>query len=133
MTAYLLDTDICIYWLNGVSSVRQKLQAVGVTQTAISIITLAELNFGAYRSAKVPENMARIDSMVQQIIVLQLTVVAAKIFGQLKADFRAQGQPLPDLDLLIASTALAENRCLVTNNNRHYSRVPSLTLENWLA
>ena len=41
------------------------------------------------------------------------------------------GQPLPDFDLLIASVALVENRILVTNNTRHYQRIPDLQLENW--
>lgn len=61
--SYLLDTDMCIYWLNG----------------------------------------------------------------------RQSGQPLPDFDLLIASAALVENSVLVTNNTRHYQRIPDLQLENWVS
>ena len=67
----------------------------------------------------------------QQLSVLPLSDSALKTFGQIKADLRKQGQPLADFDLLIASTALAAGRTLVTNNLRHYTRISGLQLENW--
>jgi tRNA(fMet)-specific endonuclease VapC len=60
-------------------------------------------------------------------------VVILKRFGELKAQLRQTGKPLPDFDLLIASTALAEDRVLVTNNTRHYQRIMDLQLENWIS
>lgn len=128
---HLLDTDTCIYWLNGVEPVRKQLEAVGMGNVAISVITAAELYFGAYNSARVAENLARAETFVKQMTALPLSDTALKVFGQLKADLRRQGRPVADFDLLIASTALAENRILVTNNTRHYQRIPELQLENW--
>jgi len=130
---YLLDTDTCIFWLKGVASLRERMDAVGIEQVAISKITLAELYFGAHNSAKIEDNLARAETLAHHIAVLPLNDAALKIFGRVKAELRRQGQPLPDFDLLIASTALAEELILVTNNTRHYTRIPGLQLENWMS
>lgn len=131
--SYLLDTDMCIYWLNGWQSVKDKLLTAGWVQVAISVITQAELYYGAYNSSRVTENLKRADDFVKQLPILPLHESTLKRFGALKAQLRQSGQPLPDFDLLIASAALVENRVLVTNNTRHYQRIPDLQLENWVS
>lgn len=130
--SYLLDTDTCIYWLKGSQPVSQRIQSIGVHQIAISAITAAELYFGAYNSIRVEPNLVRAETFMNQLAVLPLTRSTLKIFGQLKAELRKQGQPLADFDLLIASTALISKRTLVTNNLRHYTRIPDLKVENWI-
>jgi len=131
--SYLFDTDMCIYWLNGRQSVKDKLLAAGWEQVAISVITQAELYYGAYNSSRVAENLKRTDDFVKQLPILSLREATLKRFGALKAQLRQLGQPLPDFDLLIASIALEVNRILVTNNTRHYQRIPDLQLENWVS
>lgn len=57
---------------------------------------------------------------------------STEIFGMLKAhQLERQGEPLSDLDLIIAACALSHNLILVTNNMKHFSRIPGLKLENW--
>jgi tRNA(fMet)-specific endonuclease VapC len=129
---YLLDTDTCIYWLNGQSSVRERLLAIGWDQIAVSVITQAELYYGAFKSSQIESNLARIDTLVNYLEVLPLSEAVLKRFGALKVDLRRAGHPLPDFDLLIASATLATDRTLVTNNTRHYERIPDLQLDNWL-
>jgi tRNA(fMet)-specific endonuclease VapC len=131
--SYLLDTDMCIYWLNGQQSVKEKLLIAGWDQVAISVITQAELYYGAYNSSQITTNLNRVDDFVRQLSIFPLGEMALKRFGELKAHLRQTGQPLPDFDLLIASVALIENRVLVTNNTRHYRRIPNLILENWIS
>lgn len=130
--SYLLDTDTCVYWLKGRPAIRERLLIIGLDQVAISVITVAELYYGAYNSARVNENLARAQAFARQIAVLPLDDATLVVFGRLKAEFRRQGQPPADFDLLIAASALAQGRILVTNNVRHYARIPSLQLENWL-
>lgn len=129
---YLLDTDTCIYWLNGRQQVREKLLEVGWNNAAICAITAAELYYGAYNSNRVTENLARAELFVQNLPVLPLSDGALRRFGQLKSELRKMGQPVADFDLLIASVALSENLVLVTNNIRHYERIPELQLDNWI-
>ena len=129
---YLLDTDTCIYWLRNRQSVRERVREVGWNQITICVITVAELYYGAYNSDRVTENLARAEFFIQQLPVLPLSNNALRRFGKLKAELRKAGQPLADFDLLIASIALAEGYVLVTNNTRHYDRIPELQLENWI-
>lgn len=131
--SYLLDTDTCIYWLNGRSSVKDKLLAAGWDQIAISVVTQAELYYGAYNSSRVTENLKRADDFIRQLPIVALHEAVLKQFGALKAELRQSGQLLPDFDLLIGSVAVVEERILVTNNTRHYQRIPDLKLENWLS
>jgi tRNA(fMet)-specific endonuclease VapC len=130
---YLLDTDTCIYWLNKRQSVKDKLLAAGWSRTAICSITVAELYYGAYNSSRVAENLRIVELFARQLHVVPLYDNVLRRFGEIKAELRKKGQPLPDFDLLIASVALAENRVLVTNNIRHYERITGLRVENWVS
>ena len=124
---------MCIYWLKGRQSVKDRLLSAGWDQVAISVITQAELYYGAYNSNRIEQDLRRADDFINQLPLLSLREATLKRFGQLKAQLRQLGQPLPDFDLLIASVALVEDKILVTNNTRHYKRVPDLQLENWVA
>lgn len=128
---YLLDTDTCIYWLNGRQPVREKFLAVGSGEVGICVITAAELYYGAYNSNRVSENLANAEDFIQNLSVVPLTDPALRKYGELKAELRRIGQTIAEFDLLIASVAVAENYTLVTNNTRHYERVNGLKLENW--
>ncbi len=129
---YLLDTDICIYWLKGRQTVRAKLLAVGWDEVCICVITTAELYYGAYNSNRVSENLGNAEDFIQKLPVVPLTDPAMRKYGELKAELRRIGQTIAEFDLLIASVALAENYTLVTKNTRHYERINGLKLENWI-
>ncbi|MGI0491476.1 type II toxin-antitoxin system VapC family toxin [Alkalinema pantanalense CENA528] len=131
MTMYLLDTDICIYWLKGRPEVREQIMTVGLANLAISSITVAELYYGAYNSNRIEQNLDRATQFINEIVVIAPTLSTLQKFGELKANLRRMGQTVADFDLLIASVALSEQRTLVTNNTRHYQRIPNLSLANW--
>lgn len=116
MIEYVLDTDICIYWLNGNPSVREKVirQSRGVL--AITMIAYAELKFGAYNSGRVAKNLENIGNFVKGVSVLPLTHESADLFGSLKADLRAKGEIIGDFDILIAAITRHFGATLVTNN-----------------
>ncbi len=58
---YLLDTNTCVYLLNGNESLKKKVREIGVYSLSVSHCVLAELYFGAYRSKKIEENLKRIE------------------------------------------------------------------------
>ena len=128
---YLLDTDTIIYTLKGDPKVQEKLRLHANDPIRISIITLMELYYGAYKSRHVEANLARIRTLEQTLDILPAGPENAGIFGMLKARLESEGTRLDDFDLIIASTALTHNLVLVTNNEKHFQRIDGLRLENW--
>jgi len=128
----MMDTNICVYLLNGNAALSHKASEIGVLSLSISTSVLAELYFGAYNSARVSQNLQRIEIFKKHLTILPDSEQAAEIFGQIKANLKSKGEMIEDFDILIASIALANHRVLVTNNMSHFERVEGLKLENWL-
>lgn len=129
---YVLDTDTCIYWLKGEERIRKKVEQVRADSLRTTIITLAELKYGAYYSLKVIENLESISKFLKKVKVLSLDYDATERFGKIKAELRRSGQVIQDFDLLIASITLSNAGVLVTNNVEHFKRISDLKYENWL-
>ena len=110
---------------------RKRLASAGLDSIAVSVLTLAELRYGADCSARPIENHQALDNFISTIAVLGVDFETAKLFGEIKAHLRKQGALVEDIDLLIAATAQSYNLALVTNNSQHFGRVPGLRLENW--
>lgn len=128
---FLLDTDTCVFWLRGRPTVQARVAVVGLEALSISVITLAELHYGADCSAQPDANHRAIDDFVSGVAVMAVDANIARVFGEIKAGLRRQGNLIEDFDLLLAATALANGLTLVTNNMAHFERVPGLTLSNW--
>jgi len=132
MSRYILDTDICIYWLKGSEQLKKKIQQVGPEKLGVAIFSLAELLYGAYHSQRVEQNIMDIQRFTSKIKVFGFDDDAADFFGKIKAGLRKKGQIIEDLDILIASTVLSHGAVLVTNNTSHFARINGLRHENWL-
>ena len=130
---YLLDTNICIYLLNGDKPLKKKVRETGIFSLAISNATLAELYFGAYNSKKIEENLKRISVFKKHLTVYSDSEISAKVFGKFKSKLKSEGNIIEDFDILIASIAFTNNCILVTNNPIHFQRIKGLQIENWLS
>jgi len=128
---FLLDTDTCVFWLRGRPAVQARLAAVDPDALHISVITLAELRYGADCSAQPATNHQAIDDFLSGVTVLAVDEDIARSFGEIKAQLRRQGNLIEDFDLLLAATALTDGLTLVTNNAAHFGRVTGLILDNW--
>ena len=129
---YLLDTDTCVYLLNGSEALKAKIKEIGVFSIAVSNSVLSELYFGAYNSKKVEANLKRIEEFKKNISVISDSEESAEHFGRIKAALRIEGKIIEDFDIIIASIALANRYVLVTNNTSHFKRIEGLIFENWL-
>jgi tRNA(fMet)-specific endonuclease VapC len=129
---FLLDTNICIYLLNGNEILKKKISEIGVFSLSISNATLAELYFGAYNSQNVDANIKRIKAFKKNLLVYSDSDISAEAFGRFKSKLKAQGKIIEDFDILIASIAYANECILVTNNPSHFKRMDELKIENWL-
>jgi tRNA(fMet)-specific endonuclease VapC len=128
---YLLDTDSVSFVIRGVGNVASRLREHRPSEIGISAITLAELRFGA--DLKTSRKLhASIDAFVHDVEVLPFDDDAARAFGRVGALLAARGKRFGEMDTLIAGHALALERTLVTNNLRHFTRIPGLILETWL-
>jgi tRNA(fMet)-specific endonuclease VapC len=128
---YLLDTDTVSFALRGQGGVGARIRQCRPSELSISSLTLAELRFGAERkrSAKLH---ALIDTFAAAVEVASFDDAAALEFGRLGALLADRGTPIGELDVLIAAHAVALRCALVSNNVRHFTRVPGLAVENWL-
>jgi tRNA(fMet)-specific endonuclease VapC len=131
--AYLLDSDIVIYWLkNKYPGINKKIKKIDEDRIFISSITVAELYFGAYNSAKKEENKQLIDELLEKINVVHFDESAAECFGEIKYLLKSQGKIICDSDLFIAAIAISNDLILVTNNERHFDRIDKLEITNWV-
>ncbi len=128
---YLLDTDILIYSLKGEQSVIENFRKHAADPKALSVITYGELVFGAHGSQRVTENLAKVYRIKELFPLVDISPAVMDTFGVLKADLRKRGTPVDDFDLLIGATALTIGYSVVTNNERHYAKIPELTVVNW--
>lgn len=127
---YLLDTNICIYFLKGQFDLIAKLKKVKFENLYISEITIAELKYGAAKSEypeKNKEVVERLISNFKQIPIFK----SLDIYADEKARLRRSGQIVDDFDLLIGATAISNEMVLVTNNEKHLSRLSGIKIENW--
>ena len=128
---YLLDTDILIYWMKGNKAIAHNAAEAGRDNVSYSTISKAELYFGAYNSSQVEKNLNAVERLGQTIAIRPFDEAAAEQFGKIKADLKQKGQIILDADLMIAAIAIAHSLTLVTNNTKHFERIPNLRLENW--
>ncbi|MDZ7773874.1 MAG: type II toxin-antitoxin system VapC family toxin [Balneolaceae bacterium] len=131
MKQYLLDTDICVYFIKGLHDLKSKFKQVGPEHCFISEITLAELKFGVAHSQHQEKNQKALDNFLSGIQILPIYPVL-DVYASEKSRLRKSGKTVDDFDLLIGSTSVVFNLIMVTNNTRHFQPILELRLENWI-
>lgn len=129
---YLLDTNVCISYLNNVESlVRKRMQMLKPSQILLCSVVEAELYYGVMKSATPAKNLTRLSPFLNQFVSLPFDSKAARKFGQIRADLAKAGTPIGPYDLQIASISMVNRLILVTHNTREFSRIAGLQLEDW--
>ena len=129
--AYLIDTDIIIFALRGDKTVLAKFEENKNIPISISLITYAELVFGAKRSGNEQKNMLKVNRIREIYPVEELNIGIMELFADIKANMYSKAIRIEDMDLFIAATAIYNDLTLVTNNTKHFRNIPLLKLENW--
>ena len=129
---YLLDTNACIDYLTGrFPSVGARLESLAPHEVGVSSVVVAELRYGAEKSARPGENNRLLDRFFEDVSVVDFDARAAAAYGTLRSHLELQGTPIGPNDMLIAAQALAVRTVLITDNVSEFSRVRGLTIENW--
>jgi tRNA(fMet)-specific endonuclease VapC len=133
MPTYMLDTNICIYVMKADASdpLRDKFDALA-NELCISIMTLAELRYGAEKSVRREKSMRALDDFAVYLEVLPFDRQAATHYGQLRAELERAGTPCGLHDTQIGGHARSKGLTVVTNNMREFARMPGLRVENWV-
>ncbi len=126
--SYLLDTNIVIAFFSGESVVID--QFAQADEILLPSIVLGELIFGARKSSRAEENLARIEDLSQQVVVLECDSDTARQYGAIKNALRLKGRPIPDNDIWIAAIAGQYHLTLITRD-AHFAEVDDLLSETW--
>lgn len=126
---FLLDTNAMIAMLKSNPKFLSRMRQHQPTDFGMPVIVVHELYFGAYRSAQISRNLARIEEI--QFEVLDFDTDDARQAGEIRAALADAGTPIGPYDALIAGQALARGLVLVTHNTREFRRVPGLEVEDW--
>lgn len=127
---YLLDANAVIALLNDTTSpIARRVRRYAPRDFGVSAVVIHELYYGAFRSQRVEQHVARVDAL--QFSVLEFDEEDARQAGQIRADLASKGTPIGPSDVLIAGQARARELTLVTHNTTEFRRVPGLKLEDW--
>ncbi|HEY6350788.1 MAG TPA: type II toxin-antitoxin system VapC family toxin [Candidatus Angelobacter sp.] len=128
---YLLDTNTASYIIKGnIPAVRRKLMRVPMAQVLISSVTEGELRYGVERLPAVTKLQRLVEEFLLRVTVLPWNSDAARQYGHLRAELERLGQPIANLDLMIAAHALALSAILVSSD-RAFTRIKKLKTEDW--
>jgi len=129
---YLLDTDICSYIIRKrPKSVIDKFKSIPLGDIGISVITVCEFESGIPGSSNPEKLRSAIDTFLSPFSIVEYLQSDAIAFGKVDYFLQSKGIPIGDMDTLIASQAISRELILITNNVKHYSRVPGLKYESW--
>jgi tRNA(fMet)-specific endonuclease VapC len=128
---FLVDTDICSAHLKQRGPVTSRFsQYTG--QLHISAVTVGELFTWALRANAPPQRLQSLLDLFNDVTILDVTEHVGRKFGELRAALFDAGKPAPEMDLLIAATALVHDLTLVTHNVRDFAHIPDLRVQDWL-
>lgn len=131
---WLLDTNVCIRYLNGRSpELRAKFDSIDPAEIHICSVVKAELYFGAALSKEPIKTLANQRLFLSRFTSLPFEDSAAEIYGEIRADLHQRGLIIGPNDLMIAAICRAHNVILVTHNTSEFGRVPGLLAEDWEA
>ena len=129
---YLLDTNICSFVIRQKPAiVLGRFQQESPNDVAVSTITVAELRYGADKSAVPTRNHAAISSFLAPLVVVDFDSAATIEYGRIRSLLERQGNSIGPLDTLIAAHARSLSLTVVTANISEFSRVPGLLCEDW--
>ena len=118
---YLLDTNVVIALFAGEPAVREN--AGRAEEVFVSSVAIGELCFGARKSGRARENLAR-------NVVLGCDTETAFHYGEIKNALRVKGHPLPENDIWMAAVALQHDLTLITRD-AHFNEIEGLTTIAW--
>lgn len=128
---YMLDTDICSYIIKKKPViVLDYIRTVPQSKLCVSVITYSELCYGVQRSRSI-KNLAPVQDFLRMLESIPWDNNAANHYADIRCELEKKGAMIGNMDMLIAAHARSLNMAVVTNNEKHFNKVPGLRVENW--
>ncbi len=129
---YLIDTNICIYAINGKNeNLTKHLLSIHPEEICISSVTVGELEYGAEKSKWGDRTRTVLRAFVANYTVLPFSEEDARLFGKIRAELAKQGTPIGAYDVMIGAQGISRGMTVVTHNTAEFSRIPEIVLEDW--
>lgn len=130
---HMLDTDTSSYLIKGTSpAIEARLAALVPSMVCISVMTRAELQYGLKRLPIDHRLHLTVRQFLKIVRILPWDVEAADWYAEIRHQLVSTGQPIGEMDMMIAAHSLSAGAVLVTNNSHHYERIAApLIVENW--
>jgi tRNA(fMet)-specific endonuclease VapC len=130
---HMLDTDTASYLIKGKSpAIEARLAALVPSTVCVSVMTRAELQYGLKRVSADHRLHLAVRQFLKIVRIVPWDTDAADWYAEIRHQLVSAGQPIGEMDMMIAAHALSAGAVLVTNNSRHYARIEApLILENW--
>lgn len=125
---YLLDTNIIIALFADEAAVKANLAKAG--EVFVSSVAVGELYFGAWKSGRTQENLARLDEFVADNVVLGCDSDTARLYGEIKNTLRLKGRPIPENDIWISAVAFQHDLMVITRD-MHFKQIDHLKTDVW--
>lgn len=130
--SFLLDTNVCVQYLNGTSTtLKHNFESCQSDLIYLCSIVKAELMYGAIKSANPKKNMPKLKRFLEGFVSLSFDDQCAEVYGEIRAQLEKEGNIIGPYDMMIAAVALRNNMTLISHNTREFSRIPLLDLDDW--
>lgn len=130
---FYLDTNVCIYFLKGMyPKLLDKMMAKSPDDIKIPSMVKAELFYGARKSMRIEENLEKVKRFLLPFEIVPFNSKAAACYSEIRSKLEQTGSIVGPNDLVIAATVIANEGILITNNEKEFSRIDELELENWV-
>lgn len=128
---YLLDTNICVFFLRGKLNLDEIIKKKGRENCFISEITVVELRYGAENSDNSIKSHKSLDAFLSGLSIIPI-FGSIKRYAKEKVRLKNIGKPMHDeFDLLIGVTAIENKLTLVTDNIKDFEQLDGIKIENW--
>lgn len=128
---YLLDTNICVFFLRGKLNLVDIIKEKGRENCYISEITIVELSYGAENILNPKKSHKSVDAFLNGLSIVPI-FGGIKRYAKEKVRLRKIGKRMHDeFDLLIGVTAIENKLILVTDNTKDFERLDGIKMENW--
>ncbi|MFM7857248.1 MAG: type II toxin-antitoxin system VapC family toxin [Flammeovirgaceae bacterium] len=132
MTKYLFDTNIISYFIGGkYPSLNEQILRLLPEQRFINWVVQQELMYGVFRKERL-DLEARYKSFFEVCNLIQSDFEIVEIAAKLEVLLDNKGESVGLEDIWIGATCLSKNMILITNNEKHFQKIPNLKIENWI-